>query len=174
MPRPEKVAAVQELAEKIGKSQGVVLTDFRGLPVKVMTELRAELRKAGVELKVVKNTLALLAARQANVEGVESLLEGPTALVFGYEDPVVAAKQISEFAKRNEALKIKGGILNGRAIDPAGVKALADLPPREVLLAQVLRGMQGPISGLVNVLHGTLASLVYALDAIRKQKEQAA
>lgn len=174
MPRPEKVAAVQEIADKLSRSQGVILTDYRGLSVKVMTQLRSELRSAGVEFKVVKNTLTLRAAREANIEGLEPYLEGPTAIAIGYDDPVVAAKQISEFAKKNDLLKIKGGILSGRVIDADGVKALANLPSREQLVAQVLRGMQAPIAGLVHVLHGTLASLVYALDAIRKEKEKAA
>lgn len=174
MPRPEKVAAVQEIAEKLQKGQAVVFTDFRGLPVKAMTELRSELRKAGVEFKVVKNTLTRLAARQANIEGLDPLLVGPTAIAVGYEDPVIVAKRIIEFSKRYEALQVKGGLLNGRVIDASGVKALADLPSREQLIAQVLRGMQAPISGLVYVLKGTLANLVYVLDAIRRQKEQAA
>lgn len=174
MARPEKVAAVEELAEKLKKSQGVILTDYRGLTVKEMTELRSQLRQAGVEFKVVKNTLTLLAARKAEIEGLEPVLEGPTAIAIGYDDPVVAAKTISEFAKKNDKLQVKAGVLTGKVIDVDGVKALADLPSREQLLAQVLRGMQGPISGLVNVLHGTLRNLVYVLEAVRKQKEEAA
>ena len=97
--RPEKVAAVEELAEKLKKSQGVILTDYRGLTVKEMTELRSQLRQAGVEFKVVKNTLTLLAARKAEIEGLEPVLEGPTAIAIGYDDPVVAAKTISEFCQ---------------------------------------------------------------------------
>ena len=174
MPRPEKVAAVDELAEKLQKGQGIILTDYRGLTVKDMTELRSELRKVGVEFKVVKNTLTLLAAQKVEIEGLEPVLEGPTAIAIGYDDPVVAAKTISEFAKKNDKLQVKAGILTGKVIDAEGVKALADLPSREQLLAQVLRGMQGPISGFVNVLHGTLRNLVYVLEAVRKQKEEAA
>jgi len=174
MPRPEKVAAVQELAEKLRKSQGAVLADFRGLKVKEMTDLRRKLRAAGVELEVVKNTLAEIAAREAQIEGLEPLLEGPTAVAFGYDDPVAAAKAMSEYAKQNDRLQLKGGVLSGRTIDVAGVKALADLPSREQLVAQVLRGMQAPIAGLVGVLQGTLRSLVYVLEAVRQEKEKAA
>lgn len=174
MPRPEKVAVVQELADKMTRGQGIVLTDFRGLTVKEMTELRAQLRKAGVEFRVVKNTLTLLAARQAQIEGLEPVLEGPTAIAVSYDDPVAPAKLLSEFAKKHEALQIKGGILNGRAISVDEVKALASLPSREELIAKVLGGLKSPITGLVYVLHGTLASLVYALEAIRKQKEEQA
>jgi len=174
MPRPEKVAAVQELTEKLRRSQGVVLADYRGLKVKEMTDLRRKLRAAGVEFQVVKNTLAQIAAREAQIEGLDPLLEGPTALAFGYDDPVAVAKAMSEYARQNDRLQLKGGVLSGRAIDVDGVKALADLPSREQLIAQVLRGMQAPIAGLVGVLQGTLRSLVYVLEAVRKEKEKAA
>jgi len=102
MPRPEKVAIVEELADKLLKGQGVVLADYRGLSVKEITALRSELRKVGVEFKVVKNTLTRLAARKANLEELESVLVGPTAIAFGYDDPVAVAKAISDFAKKNE------------------------------------------------------------------------
>jgi len=174
MARPEKVAAVQEIADKLRRGQGIVLADYRGLNVKEMTELRRQLREVGVELKVLKNTLVQIAAKDAEVEGLEPLLVGPTAVAFGYDDPVAAAKAVSEFASKNDRLEVKGGVLNGKAIDVEAVKALADLPSREVLVAQVLRGMQSPIAGFVNVLQGTLRNLVYVLEAVRKEKENAA
>lgn len=174
MPNPQKVAAVAEMADKLRRGEGVILTDYRGLNVKAMTELRAKLREAGVEYKVVKNTLAQRAAQAAQIEGLEQFLTGPTAIAFAYDDPVVAAKVLSEFAKANDALEIKGGLLNGKAIDVEGVKALASLPAREVLLSQVLRGMQAPIAGFVGVLQGVLRQLVYVLEAVRKQKEETA
>ena len=136
------------------------------------TELRRKLREAGVEFKVLKNTLTAIAAKKL-IRRVDLLLVGPTAIAFGYDDPVAPAKVLSEFAKTNPALELKGGLLEGKVLDVAGVKALADLPSREELLSQVLRGMQAPISGLVNVLQGTIRNLVYALDAVRKQKEAA-
>lgn len=174
MPNPQKVAAVAEMADKLRRGEGVILTDYRGLNVKAMTELRAKLREAGVEYAVVKNTLALRAAQAAEIEGLEEYLTGPTAIAFAYEDPAAAAKVLSEFAKTNNALEIKGGLLGKQVIDAEGVKALAALPGREELLAQVLRGMQAPIAGLVGVLQGTLRQLVYALEAVRKQKEETA
>lgn len=174
MPNPQKVAVVEEMADKLRRSEGAILTDYRGLNVKAMTELRAKLREAGVEYKVVKNTLAQRAAQAAQIEGLEQFLTGPTAIAFAYDDPVVAAKVLSEFAKANDALEIKGGLLNGKAIDVEGVKALASLPAREVLLSQVLRGMQAPIAGFVGVLQGVLRQLVYVLEAVRKQKEETA
>lgn len=173
MAKPEKVAAVAEIAESLRSGEGVVLTDYRGLNVKSMTELRGLLREAGVQYKVVKNTLTSLAAKEVGIEGLDELLVGPTAIAVGRDDPTAAARILGEFARRNPALEIKGGVLKGRVIDVQGVKSLGDLPPREVLLAQVLRGMQAPIAGLVNVLSGPARNLVYALEAIRKQKEAA-
>ncbi len=174
MATAEKVQVVEELVDKFQRGQGVVLTDYRGLDVKEMTELRSKLREAGVEYHVVKNSLALIAARQVDLGDLEELLVGPTAIAFGYDEPVSAAKVLSQFAKDHDDLEVKGGVLDGKVIGADGVKALADLPSREELLAQVLRGMQSPISGLVGVLHGTLRQFVYALEAVRKQKEDAA
>lgn len=172
--RAEKVAVVNELADKLQRGQSVVLTDYRGLNVKSMTELRAKLREVGVEYKVVKNTLTLRAAQQIELEGLDELLVGPTAIAIGYDDPVSAAKVLTEFAKSNNALEVKGGVLEGRVIGVDEINALADLPSREELLAQVLRGMQSPIAGFAAVLQGTINKLVYVLEAVRKEKEGAA
>lgn len=174
MARPEKVAIVEEMSDKLQRGKGVVLTDYRGLNVQQMTELRAKLREVGVEFKVVKNTLTLLAAKNVELDDLEPLLVGPTAIAFGYDDPVASAKVVSDFAKDHKELEIKGGVLEGRVISEEEVKALGDLPSREELLAQVLRGMQSPVAGLVGVLQGTIRQFVYALEAIRKEKEKAA
>lgn len=174
MARPEKEAQIAEVKEKIGKSSGAVFTDFRGLNVKQSTQLRRKLREAGVEYKVVKNTLALIAAKESGITGLEGILTGPTGIAFGYTDPVAPAKIISEFAKANKQLEIKGGLLNGEVISIDQVKALADLPGRDVLIARLLGGLQAPIAGLVNVLNGPIRGLVYTLDAIRRQKEEGA
>jgi large subunit ribosomal protein L10 len=164
---------VDEIQERLTKVQGAVVTDYRGLNAGEMTALRKELREAGIEFKVLKNTLTILAAEKAEMNDLIPLLTGPTAFAFGYDDPVAAAKIISEFAKKNKNLEIKGGILEGAVLDPAGVESLADLPSREVLLAMVMRAMQGPLSGMVNVLQGNIRNLVYALEAVRKQKAEA-
>lgn len=174
MARPEKVAMVKEIQERLSSAQGAVLADYRGINAGDMTELRKQLREAGVEFKVLKNTLAIRAAQELELNDLIPFLTGPTAFAFGYEDPVAPAKILGEFAKKNKALEIKGGIVEGSVIGPEGVAELADLPSREVLLSMVLRGMQGPISGLVNVLHGNIRNLVYALEAVRKQKEATA
>jgi|BioPla2DNA2_1021312.scaffolds.fasta_scaffold06986_4 large subunit ribosomal protein L10 len=173
MARPEKVAMVQEIQERLSKAQGAVLADYRGLNADDMTQLRKEAREAGVEFKVLKNTLTILAAQALEMNDLVPFLAGPTAFAFGYDDPVAPAKILSEFAKKNKALEIKGGIVEGAVIGPEGVANLADLPSREVLLSMVMRGMQGPISGMVNVLQGNIRNLVYALEAVRKQKEAA-
>lgn len=170
MARPEKVAVVAEIQEKLSRSQGVVLVDYRGLNVEEVTQLRKKLREAGVEYRVEKNTLVSLAARGAQVEGIEEYLAGPTALAFGYNDPVAPAKILSEFAKDHKKMELKGGILEGKAIGKDQVKALADLPSREALLGQVAGMLQAPVRGLVTVLSGPLRNLAYAVEAVRKKQ----
>ena len=175
--RPEKVAAIAELKEKLSTAKGAVLVDYRGLTVAQDTKLRRKLREAGVEYRVVKNTLTNLAAKEAGIVGLEQYLEGTTALAVSTTDPVAPAKVLSDFqkeiAKTVKTFKIKAGVLDGRVIDADGVKALADLPSREVLLAKVAGTMQAPITGLVSVLAGTIRKFVYAVDAVRQQKESA-
>ncbi|MCL5045223.1 MAG: 50S ribosomal protein L10 [Actinobacteria bacterium] len=171
--RPEKEMAVGELTEKFRNSKAAVLTNYRGLNVAQATKLRKKLREAGVEYRVVKNTLARIAAHQLGLTGLDGFLEGPTAIAFGAQDPVAPAKALSDFAKDNKQLEIKAGLLEGKVIDPTGVKALADLPSREVLLAMVLGGMQAPMYGLVTVLNGPLRQFAYVLEAVRKQREEA-
>jgi large subunit ribosomal protein L10 len=170
--RREKELVVQELIEKFSNSKSAILTDYRGLNVAEVTELRAKLREAGVEYKVVKNTLAYLAAKETGYEGIKEYLAGPTAIAFSEEDPVAPAKVLSDFAKDHENLEIKSGILSGDILDVKGVKALADIPPREVLLAQIARGMKAPISGLVYSLKYPINGLVYALSAIKDKKAE--
>ncbi len=173
MARPEKVQAVEEIRDRLDRTQGAVIADYRGLNVAEVTELRRQMREAGVEFKVLKNTLTIRAARESGLDDMVPLLEGPTAIAFGYDDPVTPAKLINDFSKDHRALEMKGGILDGKVLDIDAVKNLAALPGREELLAQVCRGMQGPISGMVNVLQGNIRNLVYALEAVRKQKEEA-
>lgn len=172
-PRPEKVAAVAEIREKLERGGTVVLADYRGLTVKDTNEIRRRLRQAGVEFKVVKNTLALRAAKEVGLDGLEAYLKGPTAMAFSGEDLVAPAKLMNDFTREFRNLEIKGGVLEGKVLTVDELKALADLPSREQLLAMLLSGMQGPIRGLVYVLSGVLRNLVYVLDAVRRQKEEA-
>lgn len=173
MARPEKEALVAELTEKIGSAQSVIITDYRGLNVGAVTELRRRLREAGVEYKVSKNTLTRMAAKNAGIEGLDEILTGPTAIAFGVSDAVAPAKILTEFAKEQKALEIKAGVLEGKVIGVQEIKNLADLPSREQLLAMVAGAFQAPIAGLVNVLQGPLRKFVYAVDAVKRQQESA-
>lgn len=171
--RPEKEAAVAELQEKFASAKSVVVVDYRGLTVAQATKLRKQLREQGVELKVVKNTLARIATNNLGFGAINDYLVGTTALAFGLQDAVAPAKVLTDFSKENEKLQIKAGLLEGKVIDDKGVKALAALPSREVLLAQVAGALKSPLQGLAMVLNGPLRKTVYALDAVRKQKEAA-
>lgn len=173
MAKPEKVAAVAQIREDLAASQAVFVTDYRGLTVAQLTKLRRKLREAGTEYRVVKNTLARRAAAEVDASVLESLLVGPSGVAFAKQDPVATAKVLNEFARETKIFEIRGGMLQGKLLTAEGVQALADLPPREVLLAQVVGGMQAPISGFVSVLQGTLRKLVYALDAVREKKAAA-
>lgn len=171
--RPEKAAKVAELKELLTNSKCAILVDFCGLTVAQDTVLRRKMREAGVNYSVVKNTLLRIAAEEAGIEGLEPVLEHNTAIAVAPEDPVAVAKIICEFAKENKALKVKIGVLDGKVISAEEIKALAALPPKEVLIAKMLGSMNAPISGFVNVLQGTVRNVVYALEAVRKQKESA-
>lgn len=162
---------VEEIKEKISKAQSVVLVDYRGLTVEQLTELRSNYRKAGVEYKVYKNTMMRFAFKDAGLEDFNEFLKGPSAIAFGYDDPVQVAKITAEFAKTNTKLEIKAGIVDGKVINLEGVKNLANLPPREVLIAQVLGGFNAPIQGFANVLQGTIRSLAIVLNAISEKQE---
>ena len=173
--RAEKQQAVVELKEAIQNAKSVVLADNKGLTVAQVTKLRKELRGAGVELKVAKNTLVGIAAQELGIENLDQYLHGTTTLAFSNTDEASAAKKIREFFAKDKDPKfvMKAGILEGKVIDANGVKALADLPSREVLLAQVLGGIQAPLQGVAGALNGLLASFAYALDARIQQLEGA-
>ncbi|MCR1898678.1 50S ribosomal protein L10 [Irregularibacter muris] len=166
-----KKQLVGEITDKFQTAQSAVLVDYRGLDVEEITELRAKFRAEGVDYKVYKNTLMRLAVKEVGYEGLLDYLVGPTAVAFGMEDPVSAAKIIADFAKEHKDLEIKAGMVDGDVIDLAGIKELAALPPREVLIAKVLGGFNAPIAGFANVLQGTVRNLVYALNGVKEQKE---
>lgn len=169
-----KAGIVGEIARHLGRSQAFFLTDFRGLDVATMTRLRRRVRDNQAEYMVAKNTLIKRALSQAGKDGgLDGLLEGPTALCFAYGDPVAVARTLAELARETRLLGIKGGWLEGRVLSGPDVEALAQLPPREVLLGRVLGGLQAPMVGLVTVLSGTVRNLVVVLEQIRKHKEAA-
>lgn len=170
--RPEKAGKVAELKDLLSSSKGAVLVDYCGLTVAEDTELRSKMREAGVKYMVAKNTFIRIAAKEAGVEGLDSYLEHNTAVAFSAEDPVAPAKILNDFSKDHKALEIKVGILDGKVIALDEVKALAELPSRDELLAKLVGSMQAPISGLLNVLQGTIRNFVYTLEAVRQKKEQ--
>ena len=168
--RENKQTIVDELHAAWSESDSAVVAQYSGLNVVAMGDLRGRLHTAGVSLRIVKNTLARRAAKGTDLEAVEEFFTGPVAIAYG-TDPVGMAKAISDFAKKNEALEIRGGVLDGKVIDAAGIKALASLPSRDELLAKMLGSMQSPISGFVRTLNEIPASFVRTLAAIRDQKE---
>ena len=141
----EKQQVVDEITSKLRESAATVITDYRGLNVAQVTELRRKLREAGIEFKVLKNTLIRRATANAELTELDSVLTGPTAVAFGKDDAVAPVKILSQFAKENEALKIKGGVVEGRVVGFDEIKALADLPSREGLLSMLLSVLQAPI-----------------------------
>jgi large subunit ribosomal protein L10 len=162
---------VNEIKEKIDKAESIVLVDYRGLDVAQLTELRSKYRQAGVEYKVYKNTMMRFAFKDSGFEDFNEYLKGPSAVAFGYDGPIQAAKITAEFAKENENLEIKAGIVDGKVIGVDGIKELASLPPREVLIAKALGGFNAPLQGFANVLSGTIKGLAVALNAIAEQKQ---
>lgn len=175
MTKPQVVKKEQEISE-IGQymrqSSMTILTDYRGLDVAEVTELRAKLRDAGIKYKVAKNTLIKLAAHELGITDLDQYLEGPTAAAFSSE-PVELAKILVEFAKTHNDLEIKTGLLDNKLVGAEDIKSLSKLPTREVLLAQVVGGMQTPMYGFAGTLSGLLRKFVYALDQIKDQKAQA-
>ncbi|MFQ5823454.1 MAG: 50S ribosomal protein L10 [bacterium] len=172
MPTPEKVAIVEEVTEQLKQAKSVFLTEFSGLNVEEINNLRKSFRGASVQYRVVKNTLARLSAKAAGCDELLEYLEGPTALAFGMEDPTAPAKVITEFAKETEKLKIKACLFEGVFVGTDQISEIANLPSREELLARLMRSLNAPISNLVLSLNGILRNFVYALEAVKKQKEE--
>ena len=172
MNKTEKSQLVSELTEKIKGAKALYYTDFTGLNVKRMTELRRRLRRAGVEYVVIKNTLALRAVNESGLVGER--LKGPTGIVVAV-DPVAGAKVLTDFAKENDSRPaLKGGMFDGRAIDSDQVKKLASMPSREQLLSELAGGLQAPLAAFVGSLNGLLYTFVGALDALKTQRDSAA
>jgi large subunit ribosomal protein L10 len=169
----KKRQVVADLQSKLTSSSVVVFADYKGLNVADATRLRASFREVGAELEVAKNTLIKIAADQGGIQGVEPLLSGPTIIAFGYDDLRAPSRVLNSFLKTNRTIEIKGGLLDGRVIGAKDVKSLADLPSKEILVSQVLRGLQGPIVGLQTVLTGPMRKLATALQAIQEQKANA-
>ena len=175
MPTQQKIDRVQELKERIERSTITLAANYSGVTVNQMTNLRRAMRAGGIEFTVVKNTLTYLAADEAQRPQVKEIIEGPTALAFGYDDPSDAAKVLTTYARANAiALAIRGAVLgNGAAMGPEEVTRLATLPPRPQLLATLLGQMQAPIARLLGALNGPIQNLDNVLQARIRQLEEA-
>ena len=173
MSKTERQATVESLSELLKGSPNVFVTDFSGLNVLRMTELRRRLRGAGIDYVVVKNTLAQRAFAANGVHALDEHLAGPTGLVLSGTDAMAGAKVLTAFAREFEKPAIKIGLVDGRPVTPDQVKRLADLPPREVLLAQLAGYIQAPMAQFAGVMNGLLSQMIGALEALRAQRSAA-
>lgn len=173
MDKNSKEIVVKQLAEKLARAKAAYLSDYRGINVDQANTLRGELLKTGVEYRVVKNTLLKLAIKGTDTECLGEYLTGPTALTIVNDDPVAPAKVLNDFAKNIEAFELKCGVLEGKMLSVEDIKALAELPSRDELLAKMLGSINAPVSNFVGVLAAVNRSLVQVLAAIKDQKEAA-
>jgi large subunit ribosomal protein L10 len=170
MTKERKQELVEQLTERLRGAPSLYLTDFTGIAVKPMTDLRRRLRRVGSEYVVVKNTLALRALGKATLPGLDDELAGPTGFVFGATDPIAVAKVLADFQKENETLKVKAGLVDGRTMTGDEIRRLATLPSREQLLAQLAGALQAPLAGFVGALSGLLQQFVGAVEALRAER----
>jgi large subunit ribosomal protein L10 len=164
VPTQEKVETVEDLKARLNGVKTVMLAEYRGLSVQQLSDLRKQLKAVSAEYKIVKNRLARLAIASSDAAGLSSALIGPTGMVLAKGDPVSVAKTLQTFARTNQALVLKVGVVDGQMLEPAGLKALADLPSREALRAQIVGAVQGPLAQLVGLLQAPQRELVYVLE----------
>lgn len=169
----DKIKIVEDLEEKFSRSKVVILTNFNGLDVATMSLLRRQLREAKVEYRVVKNSLLARASENSTVALIKDKMKDASAVAFSFDDPVAPAKVLSAFAKDNEKLIIKAGVLQGKVLDEAAVVALSNLPSREVLLGQMMSVMVGVPTAMVRALNNIPQKFLFALTALIEKKEQA-
>ncbi len=172
MARPEKVAVVEEIRTKLAESDAAVLTEYRGLTVHELADLRGSLRGAGTEYKVFKNTLARRAVEGAGLDEITSLFEGPVAIAFVRGDAAAAAKALRDFGKNNPALIVKGGLLGERVITPGDIDALAELPSREVMLAQIAGMFQAPLTKAAGLFQAFTRNFAYGVQALINERDR--
>jgi large subunit ribosomal protein L10 len=173
MPNEHKIEEVAAIKDRFARASAVILADYRGLTVKEMQALRVALRASGAELRVYKNTLAQIAMRELALPDLGELLDGPTAFLFSYDDPVAPAKALVDFTKDHKVLEVKGGFVDSAVTSAAGIKALASLPSREVLIAKLLGTMLNPIVGFARVLNGPVEAFARTVQAVADQKSAA-
>jgi len=171
--RSEKVEQVAAIREWLRSAAGAILTDYRGLSVAELAQLRSKLREAGAQYKVVKNTLVARAAEELGIKGLEACLAGPTAVAISRDDPVAPARVIQEYIRQMRKLEVKGAYVEGRVLTAGEVKALAEMPAKPQMRAMAVGALKAPLYGLAGVLTGLQRNLVYALTQIQKQREAA-
>ena len=169
MPNAENTESVAELKERFAGVQTAVLTEYRGLTVRQLSDLRKQLKGASAEYKVVKNRLARIAIKDSALDGLGKHLTGPTGVAYTRHDPVSVAKALQAFVKNNPALTIKVGVVEGKILEPSALKSLADLPSKEALRAQLVGALQGPMSKLVTLLTAVQGELVRVIEARSQQ-----
>ncbi len=174
MARPEKVAEVKAITERLKAAQSLILANYNGLTVEEMTDFRVKCRENNIECRVVKNRLAQIACDNAGVEVLKDHLKGPTAIMFGPESQVDPAKIVVEFAKKHKAMEIKGGVVDGLYLDADQVNALSKVPSRDELLAKMMACINSPATGLAMAVTGVATGLVRCIDAVAQQKAQEA
>lgn len=173
MPNTQNQETLGKIKEDLGKVNAMWVVDYRGLTVKEIQELRTSIREAEAGMKVYKNTLMHIALQELELPNLDALLEGPSAFVFAGEDPVASAKALKDFAKKNQNLVIKGGMMDGLFVDAAQVEAIASLPSREELIAKLLGTISNPLVKTVRVLNGTMEAFARCVSAIADQKNAA-
>lgn len=173
MPTAEKAQTIDELTEKLRDSKGAVLLDYRGLNVAAITALRRQLSAEQVEFHVAKNTLLRIAAQRAELEVAPELLTGPTAVAFGWSDEVTPARLLADYTRRNRVVSVKGGIVGGQSLNAEQIGRVAELPPRPVLLSQLLGVTQAPMSQLLGVIQAQGRELAGLFEALRDKKQSA-
>lgn len=169
--KEQKGEVISSFRKKFADAKSVVFTDYKGMTVAEVSELRDFLRKDGIEFRVVKNTLARIASVDTPASLAKDLFKGPLAVAIGYNDPVIAPKKVLEFVKKNEKLKLRGGVIEGRLYSLDEVKMVAELPSREVLLSMLAGALQAPLSKMASALTATVRTMGYAFNALRSKKE---
>lgn len=173
MARPEKVAEVQAITERLQAAQSLVLADYQGLTVEEMTNFRVKCRENNIDCRVVKNRLARIACDNADTVVLKDHLKGPTAMIFGPESQVDPAKILVDFAKENDKMGIKGGYVDGQFLDANEVVALSKVPSRDELMAKIMAGLNSPAAGLAMALNGVASGLTRCIDGMAKAKAEA-
>lgn len=170
--RKQKSGELEELKEKFARAKGVVLTDYKGLTVAQISQMRRLLRESELDYRVVKNTLAKIAAEDTPVSVAKDQFVGPVGIAIGYDDPVLVAKKVLEYAKGNDMFGVKGGVIEGKFMDLKDLKSVASLPPRDVQLAMLAGTMAAPMSKMASLLQATIRKFGYALNGLKEKKSQ--